>query len=444
MEILRRTQGIDLKSKNSCLMGIAEIELRDALTGKVKEHQKKKNMLTNALDSMLNGCPYALDSTMCAGIEASVKAKQTPVINYGLGGIILFPASLGTDADMLYPDFNSNYPTGYASVESYTQEDSRQGAYDAVSSGVITGGYKHVYTWGSSFGNGTISALALSHRNAYKYFNDINTAVVRNDQYGSKTLRVNSINGYMNIIGANSRGIYLNNGQESYGAFPTGAKIWRWNKAVTAIDLLFDSYSNPTELDPIWEYPAYGFFCVEEDYIYFVHVKTQGTTSTIDFYTVDLSDNSSSKQTLSISANLLGSGGHQSDTFAKRGNYIYLFKNDDSAIYKINITNVADVTEIALPSGISNPHNYGMSVVKGIIFGHGFVIGNDDTARASTGFNAKIFDSNGVWSVVDNGANGIICGGLIAPFCATHANLENAVQKTADKQMVVNYSILQV
>ena len=444
MEILRKTQGIDLKSKDSCLMGVAEIELRDALTGKVKERQKKKNMLTNALDSMYNGCPYALDSIMCNGVDASVITKQTPIINYGLGGIILFPSSLGTDADMLYPDFVSNYPTGYASVESYTQDDSKQGVYDAVSSGEITGGYKHVYTWGSSSGNGTVSAIALSHRNAYKYFNDINTAILRHEPYGSKTISVSSINGYMNVIGANSRGIYLNNGQGSYGSFPTGAKIWRWNKAVTAMDLLFDSYSNPTGLDPIWQYPAYGFFCVEEDYIYFVHVTARGSTSTIDFYTIDLADNSSSKQTLSISADLLVNGDYQSDTFAKRGNYIYLFKNDISAIYKINITNVADVTEIALPSGISNPKQYGMSVVKGVIFGHGFIIGNDDIVRVSTGFNAKIFDSIGVWSIVNHNASNWVCSGLIAPYCATHANLDTAVTKTNDKQMVINYSILQV
>ena len=441
MEILRRTRGIDTRG-HGALMGICEIEFRDALTHKVIDREAKKNMLTNGLSSLYNGCPYALDKVQIDGGNFSLTDRQVPVKDYGLGGIMLFPQALGNSADLLYPDYSTNSPTGFASCAEYSQLDSRQGAWDGNQSRAITNGWLHVYNWGSNFGNGPIASVALSHRNCYKFFDDLSVAILKGS--ASKTIRDTSINGYMNVIGANSKGIFLNNGQGSYGAFPTGAKIWKWKKHDTKLDLIDNPYVNPTSLEEIWEYPAYGYFCVTESYIYFVRVTTSAATSEFTLYTIDLSDNSVTSASYQVAAYLKTNGSYNHDVFAKKGNYIYLFKNDGSAVYKINLTTTADMTEISLPSGLTDPTNYGLSLVKGIVIGNGFVIGADDTAIASPAIGGKIFDAKGVWAVIDGGASGVVSAAVAAPFAATHADLSETRNKVAGQELIVNYSILQV
>lgn len=443
MNILKRTQGIDSKARSGALMGICEVVLKDALTGKVTDREVKKNMLTNGLSSFYNGCPYALDKPTIVNDNYSAVGQQVPVNDYGLGGIFIFPQALGNDPDLLYPDFASNPPTGFASKAAYTQMDSRQGAYDGNQSRAVQNGWLNVYTWGSNFGNGPIASVALSHRNCYKFFDDLSVALVRQTAKG-KGLKVNSINGYMNVIGCNSSGVFLNNGQGSFGAFPPNAKIWKWKKGVTTLELLDDVFAAPTDLEAIWEYPAYGYFCVTESYIYFLRVTTSAATSEFTLYTIDLSDNTATSSNFTVPAYLAPNGGHQNDVFAKRGDYIYLFKYDGSAVYKIDLTQPADIDEITLPAGLTDPTYYGLSLVKGIVIGNGFVIGADDVAIASTAIGGKIFDSKGVWAIEDRGAGGAIDAVACAPYCATHADLAEAKTKTAGTELIVNYTILQV
>ena len=440
MEHLKRTKGIDPKARSGALKGICEIIFKDELTGKVTDKEVKENMLTNGLTSLYNGCPYALDKPMISGGNFSPITKQVPVNDWGLGGIMLFPQALGNSSDLLYPDYFSNPPTGFASKAAYVQEDARQGAYDGNQSRVVQNGWLNVYNWGSSFGNGTIASVALSHQNCYKFFDDLSVAVIK-QMTSYKYIGVSSINGYMQIIGANSKGIYLNNGQGSYGAFPPGAKIWRWTKHETKLDLLADNYNNPTSLDPIWEYPAYGYFFVAEDYIYYIRVTTSASTSEFTLYKIDLSDNSVTSASYQFAANIKANGFHDSDLFVKKGNYVYLFKADGSAVYKLNLSNTADITEIALPAELTNPTYCGLSLVKGIIIGNGFVIGADDVAIASPAIGKKIVDAKGVWAIVGDGS---VNAAIMAPYCATHADLSEARTKQTGTELIVNYTILQV
>ena len=435
--------GIDPKAKSGGLMGICEVVFKDAISGKVTDKEVKKNMLTNGLTSLYNGCPYALDKAQIVGGNFAPTERMVPVNDYGLGGIFIFPQALGNDADVLYPDYSTNPPTGFASKAAYTQMDSRQGAYDGNQSRAVTNGWLNVYTWGSNFGNGPIASVALSHRNCYKFFDDLSIAIIKQST-NSKEIKDNSINGYMNVIGANSKGIYLNNGQGSYGAFPTGAKIWRWKKHETKLDLLMNPYPAPTDLEAIWEYPAYGYFCVTESYIYYLRVTTSAATSEFTLYTIDLSDNSATSQSYQVAANLKTDGGYANDVFVKKGNYIYLFKNDGSAVYKINLTNTANVDEISLPAGLTDPSYYGLSLIKGIIVGNGFVIGADDVAIASAALGGKVFDSKGVWGIRDKTASGAVDAVVAAPYCATHADLDSARTKQVGTELIVNYTILQV
>ena len=127
--------------------------------------------------------------------------------------------------------------------------------------------------------------------------------------------------------------------------------------------------------------------------------------------------------------------------FVKKGNYVYLFKYDGSSVFKIDLTDTANFSEIALPAGLSSPTEWGLSLVKGVIIGNGFVIGADDVAIQSPSLGMKIADAKGVWAIM--GGNSIKAA-AIAPYCATHADLGVVRTKTAGQELIVNYTVLQV
>lgn len=442
MEYLKRTQGIDLKARSGALKGICEIIFKDALTGKVTDKEVKENMLTNGLTSLYNGCPYALDKPMISGGNFSPIAKQVPVNDWGLGGIMLFPQALGNSADLLYPDYSSNPPTGFASKAAYVQEDARQGAYDGNQSRAVQNGWLNVYNWGSSFGNGTIASVALSHQNCYKFFDDLSVAAIKPSAF--KSISIADKAG-VNIVGANSKGVFFNSGAGGYGTFPVDPKLLRWKKHETKLDLLIDPFSIISEVDEIWQYPAWGYFCIDESYAYFLQVTTSAATSAFTLYTIDLSDNSVTSSNYTVAAYIKSDGKHYDDLFVKKGDYVYLFKYDGSAVYKIDLTNTANFDEITLPVDLTNPTYNGLSLVKGIIIGNGFIIGADDVAIQSPSLGCKIVDAEGVWAVINQAReNSNIGAAVMAPFCATHADLSEARTKQTGTELIVNYTILQV
>lgn len=442
MQHLKQTQGIDRKSKSYALKGICEFMLKDALTGKIVDKEVKENMLTNGLSSFYNGCPYALDKPTISGGNFAPTSQQVPVNDYGLGGVILFPQALGNDPDILYPDFASNPPTGFASKAAYVQTDSRQGAYDGNSSHTVANGFLNVYSWGSAFGNGTIASVALSHVNCYKFFDDLSVAAIKPSAF--KSISITGKAG-VSIVGANSKGVFFNSGAGGYGTFPVDPKLLRWKKHETKLDLLIDPFSIISEADEIWQYPGWGFFCIDESYAYFLRVTTSAATSAFTLYTIDLSDNSVTSSNYTVAAYIKSDGKHDDDLFVKKGNYVYLFKYDGSAVYKIDLTDTANFDEITLPVGLTNPTYNGLSLVKGVIIGNGFVIGADDVAIQSPSLGCKIVDAKGVWAVINQAReNSNIGAAVMAPFCATHADLGVVRTKTAGQELIVNYTVLQV
>ena len=451
MEVLRRTQGIDFKAKNSSLMGSVEIQLKDADSGKVKEVVKQKNMFTNALDSLFNKSAFNMANMMNIKPIGSLSEYQnepiqTPVVDKALGGILLFPNALGSNADLLFPDFDSNYPTGYASKAEYTQDDSRQGAFNGNQSGVIpnTNSYKFVYDWGSSFGNGQIASVALSHVNCYQYFNSY--ATMLNGYSLVKTLGANSW--YRRSIGINSKGLWLDSGELGYGS------IYLCRMPERKIELMYDPMATTgtyEEAIPDFTYSgADTLFAVNEDYVHvFKITSSSASSSTISYTKISTSDYTVTTTTLTVSAYVTGASSQEYETCAVRGNYAYLPKNGWGSIYKINLTNVADVTEIEMPSGASTNLARGTTLCGSNIYGYNFVIGTDDVVRVTANNNGGYYPCylDGVWcgkAYLGNTNAHSLRVDVLTPYCATHADLENAVTKTADKSMTVNYTVTQV
>ena len=93
MQILKRTQGIDLKAKTGVIRGEVCFQLKDDVTGKITHEERGHNMLTNGLDSVLNKCPFGLDKVSAMYQNASTEQFSiTPIFRQLLGGVIAFPS----------------------------------------------------------------------------------------------------------------------------------------------------------------------------------------------------------------------------------------------------------------------------------------------------------------------------------------------------------------
>lgn len=459
MHILKRTNGIDMRATKTHIQGLAEIVLKDPDTGKIKETVKQKNFFTVALDSLVNKVPFALNDASVYQAAIGNESKYInqligypSIIDKALGGVILFPDSLGDDVNLLYPSFDTNYPTGYAGKESYTLDDSRQGTYDSISSGPITNGYRHVFAWGSSYGNGTIGAVALSNSKCYKYFRDYATMLGSGSNnsyyiYGNGVIPDTRELAYYTIIGVNKRGVYLRTSSN---------KIYFTPLPMNRIDLLVN-YGNPfaTRHEIDYTIPANSYVCLDEDDLHVFTITSASESSTSITHTIiDLDDETSTSTSFTVNAYITG-GNQLNSVCAIRGDYLYMAKNGNTSsggsIYKINLTNVADVTELTSTSNMQYSYNFWN--VGGLIMGSMFIIGDDDVIReVESNCTWMPIYRKGVWVVkavlpvsqwASNGFTGINVD-VLQPYCATHANLETPVTKTSNLQMVVNYSVLQV
>lgn len=142
------------------LKGHATIELTDIHTGQVERYEED-NLVTNALSKIYND-RATLAATM------SMFGYQYQLAPYNdftdlMGGLFLFGEALEEDADKIFQHTTSDKIVGYANQTNVTIVDSRRGMINTEDSGKLgSGGWKHVWEFDSSHGNGTIAALALT------------------------------------------------------------------------------------------------------------------------------------------------------------------------------------------------------------------------------------------------------------------------------------------
>ena len=143
------------------LKGKTTIELTDVNTGEVTtvEHE---NMLTNALNIFFNHNPMGLFNTLVNTRTIKQFNKYfIPICPNLLGGILLFPETLEENADKILIG-SGELPMAYASNNANPYDDTMRGSMNLNESMAIDNGYKFVWDFTTSQGNGTIAALALT------------------------------------------------------------------------------------------------------------------------------------------------------------------------------------------------------------------------------------------------------------------------------------------
>lgn len=142
--------------------GRVRLDFCDAITGKVKDRIEGDNTFTNAIDSLLNKCPCGADRATLDGTRVTFE-NQRNFVNSALGGVLLFPGDVTSGANALYEPLD-NQPTAYARIGAQDTSDNKTGYFSETDSREISGGYRFVYEWGASFGNGNIKTVCLTNK----------------------------------------------------------------------------------------------------------------------------------------------------------------------------------------------------------------------------------------------------------------------------------------
>lgn len=147
------------------LKGTATIELTDVKTGK-KEIVKHDNLVTNAIQSALS-TPFAYMSKYTAGSTGSYMYPMNivPICPNAVGGILLYEDALDEDPNNLYAQA-SNKLIGYSGNDASPDADVMRGSMNQVESGPLEDGtgYRFVFDFANTQGNGTISAVGLTSK----------------------------------------------------------------------------------------------------------------------------------------------------------------------------------------------------------------------------------------------------------------------------------------
>lgn len=443
--------------------GKVRLDLCDALTGKVKERSEGENTFTNALDSLFNDAPYGLGKGIFGNpsVEGAGDINCTPVFEKALGGVLLFP-SFSTSSVSSYYEPLSNAPTGYASQLNIMDVDNKLGSFNAIESGTVTGGYRFVYDWGTQAANGEdgIGAIALTHRRGgFRYFSDL------------EYMRgINGIGFYKNIsaptatqnvlIGASSSGFFVASASTSSSGLDT---VSFYSHDVTSIKL-FKDWSSITTETPVWTktYTGTGICpCYDEaSNKIFIMAKNAGNDKQIDLITVDCANNyaettSTITTTVDLASSVVTDYGLR--TMIIVNGFIYAFGKNETSIYKITVSNPADVVDITIDQWEENgmylaSDGVGVYVIpyrSGDAFPI-YYIGEDNTAvKIATSGTQNPWvpvSRKGAWLIGSKLTFGTLPVGMtpLSSYLATKFTLNSTVYKTADKTAKLIYTVLEV
>ena len=144
--------------------GVCEITLTDK-DGNIVQKTKDENIITNAVNNYLTYKPHELlfSNSQQAGRLSFIRND----IGYLFGGVLLFNETIPENPDCIYP------PAGVTNVahagSSYSGANTYRGTLNTIESGPISSGseatgYKFVWDFATSNGNGTIKSVCLTSR----------------------------------------------------------------------------------------------------------------------------------------------------------------------------------------------------------------------------------------------------------------------------------------
>lgn len=454
MKILKRTKGIDLKAKNPGLHGSVCIQFRDPITGKVTDEEKHDNFFTDALNSIFNECPWAMDRMVASSGVFAGDTEYKSIYERFLGGILLFPQSLGDSVSDLYAPF-TNSPTGIGSMQPRTITDLRQGNFNTAESDKLSNGYRYVYDWATSYGNGNIAAVALSHEYCYDYFTNGET------MFFPYSTNVYQSRGFNRVcpsscapLAASDNGILWYNGDSLYTYKPVFWIPWK-AKNFSVLQQFTDSFDVAN--DAAWSYSYEGnikptFQCYDGKIAVIQRNAGVNQPCTITFLS-ETDGSVISTITRTWNADLT----YSQNGYAIKDGYLYATAQfTNGKIFKCSLSADADFDEIPIANVVANTP---CITTEGSdnIYGSNWILNNGVVTQMTVqNHNIEYYDSyqganiiyeNGVWAIgrLTTLRNQRAWNAMMkTPYLATKNNLDSVKTKTGDKTMKVIYTVTQV
>lgn len=418
------------------MKGRTIIELTDINTKEVKRIEDN-NMFTNALDSVFNQIPwwhsnYAVgESSVSGGIRSLV-----PIVGRALGGLLLFPENIEENAETIFAPAN-NKPTAIASYDAYSGDDTRRGSFNEIESGKISNGYRFVWDFPTSAGNGVIKCASLTSSRGGSGYWDGGLNIVKDTNTGEYYIPIgakNIVNYKSNCypFGADDKGIYF--------------KCWGEICRIKTPRKSFNLFGSPWVVESLGNVTTDGGALLHDGKVCII--RNSGNSSGNATVNIDKYDPETWEMTtevITVAAPLAASNGNR-HTCVSNG-YLYLLGNDASRYYKVKLDNLADVQEIVLNGATSTDRAGSLAAFNNGAIGRYVLIEEDNTVHSLDLTNSIPFATDGAWLLVAAENTGgsrtslYIGSTVLMPYIATINNLAQPVNKGATQTMKVTYIV---
>jgi hypothetical protein len=393
-----------------------------------------------------------------------------------IGGILLFSKTLDEKADNIY-QYSDNMPVAYASNNVNSTSNTARGSLNQTESKKLDNGYKFVWEFTPSQGNGTIAAIALT------------SALGGQNGFGSL---VGDASAFLLLKRANIGDIAQSKQMVLFEAvevqfeknlmysmtFKNSAVLIRkvrlpifdigLNEKLddSTYTVLEEKSVTTSTFSLLGDYTTYGdFFDGKDGYWYgFSNQGNSSGSAKMVWVKISKTDYSMTEgQWTLTNAKLMDTGTRDEDSSypirtvkaCMRNGYLYVPAYNKKGIYKINVSNSADVSLIDFgftskwkPLCDSGSCEVYMTLVGDIIVAGDFQVLADDTIVHTQGsarlkeaatplFQYKHFLLGWGGSYGNEYRNMY----LLTPYLASINNLSTAVVKTTDKTMKITYTL---
>lgn len=459
------------------LKGTMVLELIDENTGEA-ESITEENMVTNAVNNILGCNPLGVFYKTAGEYDESLLWNGTllPICPNMIGGILLFSKALEEDADNIYVS-SDNLPVAYASNNVNSGTNLARGSLNLTESMALSNGYKFVWEFTPNQGNGTIAAVgltgALGGQNGYgSLAGDASTFLL------VQAANISTMPDAKKMVLFEAVEVDFEHDFVYSLTFEgSSVRIRKIRLPILSVGLnekLDDStytvVEDETVMTSVFEflgsYTKYGEFMDGKDG-YWYGFSNEGNSSgdaAVLWVKISKEDYSIAEGEWTLSnARLMDVGERNAaasypERVVKccvRNGYLYVLANNKKGIYKINLSNPADVTLIDFgftskwkPLCENGSCEVYMTLIGDLIVGGDFQITVHDAVIHTQG-SFRLNDSASPLFQYKNFLLG--WGGsygteyrnvyLLTPYLATINNLSSAVVKTTDKTMKITYTL---
>lgn len=417
------------------MKGHTKIELTNVTTGDTEVYEDD-NLFTDIFGELVNDNGFGY--TAIASTQSFL-----PLSTKSLGGIALFPEAQTASATHMYP---SQRAMAYAGSDTDAGSNVNKGTYNVTESGAITNGYKHVWDFTTSQGNGEIASVSLVHYMCGNSWPSNPIHTVANTGSGSEGTFIGSCK-------------LINQSAQLFAGYDPESEHIQVRRIETILDSLSsvnatyfsDSCPYTVEKDIVINsdtdknHVAHGMVwrVVGSNAIGYGHSSNSSGDAYIYTITIDVNTLDYTESSITISDADIKSFGYGRRFAVTRNGYLYCRRNSDNKLLKINLSNTTDITEI----DDTNSYLGYDEVLDYVLLSDSRYLYPDDSIGSGSGFsvNSGLYvpiATLGIKELIvaNSGSNSYH---IITPrlFLGTINNLDSMVVKTASQTMKITYTI---